>query len=305
MLGSGNGMSRRALMLTCGLSALAAATPAFADRIAHPTAVFAGLDKITGRIISFEAAIDETVQFGSLQITPRVCFTRPATEAPLTTGFVEVEEVSTGNEFKRIFGGWMFAASPGLHGIEHPVYDAWLTDCKGGKDIIPDAVARAPEVVEPSPAAPAPANANRPRRQQPPQGQAAQPGQPGQPAAAASAAAHRAPAGHRQARGSGRRPGRAAPAGQHSASGAAAGAAPRALAAILSHEPAAASAARRPRSVRTFLETAKARAFRAHHPRRARSRARGRRSPARPSTRRRSSPASRSPCRACGDTCAG
>ena len=304
MLGSGNGMSRRALMLTCGLSALAAATPAFADRIAHPTAVFAGLDKITGRIISFEAAIDETVQFGSLQITPRVCFTRPATEAPLTTGFVEVEEVSTGNEFKRIFGGWMFAASPGLHGIEHPVYDAWLTDCKGGKDIIPDAVARAPEVVEPSPAAPAPANANRPRRQQPPQGQAAQPGAAAA-AAAASAAAHRAPAGHRQARGSGRRPGRAAPAGQHSASGAAAGAAPRALAAILSHEPAAASAARRPRSVRTFLETAKARAFRAHHPRRARSRARGRRSPARPSTRRRSSPASRSPCRACGDTCAG
>jgi hypothetical protein len=168
-------MTARSLTLGC-FALLAAASPALADKIAHPTAVFAGLDKITGRIISFEASIDETVQFGSLQITPRVCYTRPATEAPLTTGFVEVEEVSTENQFKRIFGGWMFAASPGLHGIEHAVYDAWLTDCKGGKTIIPDEIARAPETVEPT-AAPPPPNANRPRRQP---AQQAQPGQPGQ-----------------------------------------------------------------------------------------------------------------------------
>ncbi len=64
-------MTARSLTLGCltALSAaLAAASPALADKIAHPTAVFAGLDKITGRIISFEASIDETVQFGSLQI---------------------------------------------------------------------------------------------------------------------------------------------------------------------------------------------------------------------------------------------
>ena len=86
-------MAGRALTSACALAALfGAGAPAFADRIKHPTAVFAGLDKITGRIIAFEAAIDETVQFGSLQITPRVCYTRPPTEAPLTTGFVEVEE---------------------------------------------------------------------------------------------------------------------------------------------------------------------------------------------------------------------
>lgn len=157
-------MIARTLTLGC-LAVFMAAAPAFADKIAHPTVVFAGLDKITGRIISFEAAIDETVQFGSLQITPRVCFTRPATEAPLTTGFVEVEEVNTENQFKRIFGGWMFAASPGLHGIEHAVYDAWLTDCKGGKEIIRDEIARAPDVIEAEPSAPPPPNANRPRRQ--------------------------------------------------------------------------------------------------------------------------------------------
>ncbi len=111
-------------------------TPASADKIKHPTAVFSGLDKITGRIISFEVATDETVQFGSLQITERVCYTRPPTEAPQTTTFIEVEEVDATGGYKKIFSGWMFASSPGLHAIEHPVYDIWLTDCKGGTEII-------------------------------------------------------------------------------------------------------------------------------------------------------------------------
>ena len=70
--------------LWAALLALAALTPqgARADKISHPGAIFTGLDKITGRIISFEVATDETVQFGTLQITERACYTRPATEAP-------------------------------------------------------------------------------------------------------------------------------------------------------------------------------------------------------------------------------
>lgn len=160
-------MVARALISALCLGAVTA-SPALADRIKHPTAVFAGLDKITGRIIAFDVAIDETVQFGSLQITPRVCYTRPATEAPMTTAFVEVDEVDEDNKYKRIFGGWMFAASPGLHAIEHPVYDAWLTDCKGGTDVIPDSVARAePPAQTPSPPArrdaPAQENTQAPR----------------------------------------------------------------------------------------------------------------------------------------------
>src|SRR5215207_4196563 len=110
-----------------------------ADKIKNPTAVFSGLDKITGRIISFEVAVDETVQFGALQLTPRVCYTRPQTESPNTTVFVEVDEVTLENKYRRIFTGWMFASSPGLHGIEHAVYDIWLTDCKGGTEVIAEA----------------------------------------------------------------------------------------------------------------------------------------------------------------------
>jgi hypothetical protein len=109
---------------------------AHADKIKNPTAVFSGLDKITGRIISFEASVDETVQFGALQMTPRVCFTRPPTDSPNTTTFVEVDEVTLEGKYRRIFTGWMFASSPGLHGIEHSVYDIWLVDCKGGTEII-------------------------------------------------------------------------------------------------------------------------------------------------------------------------
>jgi hypothetical protein len=115
------------------------------QRITNPTAVFSGLDKITGRIISFDVAINETVQFGALQVTPRVCYTRPPTETPNTDAFVEVDEVTLQGEIKRIFTGWMFAASPGLNAVEHPIYDAWLTDCKGGQSpTVAEAPAEAP-----------------------------------------------------------------------------------------------------------------------------------------------------------------
>ena len=100
------------------------------EKIANPTAVYAGLDKITGRITSFEVAMGETVQFGALQVTPRACYTRPPTETTNTTSFTEVNEITLKGEAKRIFTGWMFASSPGLHGVEHPIFDVWLTDCK-------------------------------------------------------------------------------------------------------------------------------------------------------------------------------
>ena len=150
-----------------GLAALAAVlcgtAPARADKIKNGTAVFSGLDKITGRIISFEAAMGETVQFGTLKVTSRACFTRPPTEAPQTDTFVEVDEVSAGKEDKRIFSGWMYAASPGLHGIEHPIYDIWLTNCKGPIETIPEAPQTAeaedPNALPPAnPAAAAPAS---------------------------------------------------------------------------------------------------------------------------------------------------
>jgi hypothetical protein len=108
-----------------------------AEAISNPVATFAGLDKITGRIISFDVLINETVQFGALQVTPKVCYTRPETETPKTTAFVEVDEITLNNSIRRIFTGWMFAASPGLHAVEHAVYDVWLTNCKQSSPEVP------------------------------------------------------------------------------------------------------------------------------------------------------------------------
>ena len=137
-------MSRNPAPIANALAALAAlaaccffAGPAAADKVANPVAVFAGLDKITGRITSFDVYIDETVQFGALRVTPRVCYNRPPTEAPQTDGFVEVDEIGLNRTVKRILTGWMFAASHGLHAVDNAVYDVWLTDCKMTSDVAP------------------------------------------------------------------------------------------------------------------------------------------------------------------------
>jgi hypothetical protein len=131
--------------------------------IANGRAVFAGLDKITGRTTKFDAAIGETVQFGALQVTPRACYTRPATEATNTDAFVEVDEVTLKGDIKRIFTGWMFASSPGLHAVEHPIYDVWLTDCSAPVETSRAEPPPAPAVVPTSaPARRAPARPQRP-----------------------------------------------------------------------------------------------------------------------------------------------
>jgi len=141
-----------------------------AQKVPNATAVFAGLDKITGRITAFDVAIGETVQFGALRVTPRACYTRPPTETTNTDAFIEVDEITLQGEIKRLFTGWMFAASPGLHAIEHPIYDIWLADCKGAQQ---PAVAAAPEAVPP----PQP---QRPARQQQQQQRAKAPAAPAQ-----------------------------------------------------------------------------------------------------------------------------
>lgn len=117
------------------LGAVGVAHPASAERLSTQIAEFIGLDKITGRIINFDVYINETVQFGVLQITPRVCYTRTPDEPARTDAFVEVNEITVERTVRRIFTGWMFADSPGLHAVEHSVYDVWLTNCKTSSEV--------------------------------------------------------------------------------------------------------------------------------------------------------------------------
>jgi len=116
--------------LSFALALMATGRPVQAQKISNQIAVFSALDKITAVVTTIEVPINQTVKFGTLNVTPRVCYTRPPTERPKTTAFVEVNEVRVNGAQNRIFTGWMFASSPGLSGVEHPVYDVWLINCK-------------------------------------------------------------------------------------------------------------------------------------------------------------------------------
>jgi hypothetical protein len=122
-------VTKRAALILFALSVIAVPQAATAERLANPIAIFSGLDKITGSITTFQVKVDETQQFGTLAVRPRVCYSRPPEEEPKTTSFVEVDEVEPDKAAHRIFTGWMLAESPGLNAVEHPVYDVWLTGC--------------------------------------------------------------------------------------------------------------------------------------------------------------------------------
>ena len=108
-----------------------------AERLQNEIAVFTALDKVTANIKKLEVPVEQTSEFGSLRVRPYICFTNPPNEAPKTTSFVQIEEVQLDGQLKKIFSGWMFAESPGLNALEHPVFDVWLTGCSKPKNSVP------------------------------------------------------------------------------------------------------------------------------------------------------------------------
>ena len=108
------------------------APPEFADipTIEYRIAVFGALDKITARVTTIEAPLHQPVIFGSLSIIARSCHKRPPEETPETTAFVEIFDIESGQVPELAFSGWMFASSPALSALEHPVYDVWVTNCR-------------------------------------------------------------------------------------------------------------------------------------------------------------------------------
>lgn len=107
---------------------LLAATPAAAEDVR--VAVLQGLDKVTARISTFDAPVGAGVGFGTLRIVVRYCRKRPPEEPPETTAFLEIDEVPRDGPKARLFSGWMFASSPALASLEHPIYDVWVVDCR-------------------------------------------------------------------------------------------------------------------------------------------------------------------------------
>jgi len=92
-------------------------------------AVLQGLDKITARVSTVPIAVGETGSYGTLRITVRACRERPPTETPESAAFLEISDQKPGEPPVALFSGWMFASSPALNALEHPVYDIWVLNC--------------------------------------------------------------------------------------------------------------------------------------------------------------------------------
>lgn len=97
---------------------------------AQEVAVLQGLNKITARVSTIEAPVDQAVRFGTLDITVKRCSKRPPEETPESTAYLEIRERRSGEQSVDLFAGWMFASSPAVSSMEHPVYDVWVIDCK-------------------------------------------------------------------------------------------------------------------------------------------------------------------------------
>ena len=129
--------------------------PAQAQRIENAMANFAALDKVTAAVKQLPIELNKTAEFRTLKITPRVCYTSDPKEPQRTSTFVEVDEVMFDGKERRIFTGWMFAESPGLNPLVHPVFDLWLTGCSQPARA-PTAKGPGPEATGPSGEAPLP-----------------------------------------------------------------------------------------------------------------------------------------------------
>ncbi len=116
-----------AAAFTVFLTVLSAA-PAVSDP--HNVAVLQTLDKVTARVDTVDVPVGRILQFGTLMIQVRHCDKRPPEETPESTAFLEIAEQRVGERPVRLFTGWMFASSPALNALEHPVYDVWVLDCK-------------------------------------------------------------------------------------------------------------------------------------------------------------------------------
>lgn len=103
---------------------------AHATSLAGDVVVVRALDKVTARTLDLFIEIGKSVKYGTLEITARKCLKRPPEDTPETSTFLEIREVRQDEDALLVFNGWMFASSPALSALEHPVYDVWVIDCK-------------------------------------------------------------------------------------------------------------------------------------------------------------------------------
>jgi hypothetical protein len=93
-------------------------------------AVLQALDKVTGRIHVLNVPVDQPAQFVSLAIDVRSCRKSLPEDSPESAAFLEIEETTPKGEKRPVFSGWMFASSPAVSAMEHPMFDVWVVECR-------------------------------------------------------------------------------------------------------------------------------------------------------------------------------
>lgn len=96
------------------------------------TVVLRTIDKLSARTHTFDIPVDKTVKFGnSLFIKARACRKASPLEKPESAAFLQIWERKPAEDKSHwLFSGWMFASSPSLSRMDHPVYDVWVIECK-------------------------------------------------------------------------------------------------------------------------------------------------------------------------------
>ena len=103
----------------------------------EPVVKLQSLDKVTARTMTFEVKVGTTVKFGPIYIKVQSCRKAPPIAAPESAAFLQIWEVTKKDESKWIYSGWMFASSPALSAMDHPIYDVWVLDCLERKSTDP------------------------------------------------------------------------------------------------------------------------------------------------------------------------
>jgi len=117
---------------------------AVAKRARYDVAIIQALDKITAESIRFEAAVGRPVRYKNLIFTVKAC-EASADDEPIKDSIVYLTIDSQPKPApgkptpppRQSFRGWMYASSPGLNPLQHPVYDAWLITCRAASPVAP------------------------------------------------------------------------------------------------------------------------------------------------------------------------
>ncbi len=145
------------LVITASLITMTASLRAETTTVPGTGAILQALDKVTARITRLDVPVGKTATFGTLRILVHACRKAPPEDTPESAAHLDIVEARPGAAEKPLFSGWMFASSPALSALEHPVYDIWVKDCimpAGQTPVSPGPAPATPEPEDPTPSEP-------------------------------------------------------------------------------------------------------------------------------------------------------